>query len=347
MGALRSRRLSSIMASRRWIDGKGPMQAHRFYAAFGAALGCLLAATAPSHAQAIRDDFSGPQLSAKNWFVCHRAENEFAVVPVPGQEFTAATAVIRDRPGAARAGLPSSHGACADERGAYRPDGSQRAELWEADALHQPFGTEVWYQFAMYIDPSVSPRHGHLVIGQWKQRGGNSPFVAQRFRGRSFTITVEQDNRSPGRDPGKAQCRVQVASDAAGAPDGATPAPSAGHGEIDPVHGLLPASRPERPQGCATDLTVERFSPLPDPFGRWTVMRYHIKATAAGDGFVEVWADGRPIVKVTGRIGFEADKANADQYFKFGPYREPAEGSIQAMLARFRRGPTLADVAGD
>jgi hypothetical protein len=205
----------------------------------------------------------------------------------------------------------------------------------------------------MFIDPSVSPRHGHLVIGQWKQRGGNSPFVAQRFRGRSFTITVEQDDRSPGRAPDRAQCRVLVASDREEAQPGppvlagAGALPSAPHGEIDRVRALAPASPAQRLPGCATDLTVERFGPLPSPFGRWTTMRYRIKATAAGDGLLEVWADGRPVVRVTGRFGYAADRESADQYFKFGPYREPAEGSIYAMIARFRRGATLDDVARD
>ncbi len=329
------------------------MRAHRLSRALTAAFSCMLLAGSFARAQGIRDDFHGARLSSETWFVCHRDENEFTIVPVPDQGFSAAKALVRGRASVARPGVSAAHTACADERGAYTRDGAQRAELWEEDALHQPFGTEVWYQFAMYIDPSIASRHRHLVIGQWKQRGGNSPFVAQRFRGRTFTITIEQDNRSPARDPGKTQCRVVVASERDERPSKlalvarAGAMPSTDPSDADPVQGLAPASWLDRPQGCATDISVQRFGPLPDPFGRWTVMRYHIKATADGDGLLEVWADGRPIVKVTGRIGFAADRETADQYFKFGPYREPAEGSIYAMLARFRRGPTLDDVAHD
>ncbi|HEX2556033.1 MAG TPA: heparin lyase I family protein [Microvirga sp.] len=324
--------------------------AHRCGRLPAAAFGALLAAS-PAQAQAIRDDFAGPRLSSETWFVCHRDENGFTIVPVPERGFNAARAEIRDRPSPARPGASGAHAACADERGHYRRDAAQRAELWEEDALHLPVGTEVWYGFAMYIDPAVPPRHGHLVIGQWKQRGGNSPFVAQRFRGRSFTITIEQDDRSPGRRPDRTQCRILVASDrdepGPRAAAGAGTLPSAAHGEADPVPVLAPPSSLQRLPGCATDLRVERFGPLPNPFGRWTTMRYRIKATAADDGLLEVWADGQPIVKVTGRFGYAADRDGADQYFKFGPYREPAEGSLYAMIARFRRGPGLEDVSGD
>jgi hypothetical protein len=88
---------------------------------------------------------------------------------------------------------------------------------------------------------------------------------------------------------------------------------------------------------------IEALGTLPIPFNRWTEMIYHIKATADQNGLLEVWADGRAIVRVTGRIGYRTSES-ATQYFKFGPYRDYEPHSAFAMLARYRRGPTRTAV---
>jgi hypothetical protein len=99
---------------------------------------------------------------------------------------------------------------------------------------------------------------------------------------------------------------------------------------------------PRQSQPCA-DLKIESFGMLPVPFGRWTEMIYHIRATADHNGLLEVWADGRAIVRVTGRIGYRTN-GSASQYFKFGPYRDHEPQSTFAMLAKYRRGPTRAAI---
>jgi hypothetical protein len=308
---------------------------------------------------AIRDDFTGSEISRQNWFVCERDENEFSLVTAPGGGFQALRTQVRPRPDLAMFALQSGHSGCANEAGEYQPGGDERAELWEADPIQLKLGTEVWYRFSMYVDPAVPKTHGRLVIGQWKQTGGLSPIIAQRFNGRVFTITTEQDNRSEDRDPRDTQCRIVIAADAsAPKPVGSSnphfkllpgvtttdAAPSLGHDAFEVTHGMPDGPALASTKGCVSDLKVEALAPLPSLFGRWTELRYHIKATAEGNGFLNFWADGVPIVRVTGRIGFAAGRESAEQYFKFGPYRDQGAMPVHAMIARFRRGPSEKDV---
>jgi hypothetical protein len=60
-------------------------------------------------------------------------------------------------------------------------------------------------------------------------------------------------------------------------------------------------------------------------------------------GALEVWANGQPIVRVTGRIGYRTGP-KAYQYFKFGPYRDPEPYSTYSMISNYRRGPPRASV---
>jgi len=113
---------------------------------------------------------------------------------------------------------------------------------------------------------------------------------------------------------------------------------SDGHDRLDIPYDGATGSSP-----CATDIRIGSFRNLPNVFGRWTVMMYHLRASVDGDGILEVWANGLPIVSVSGRIGFR-DHCTGRQYFKFGPYRDHVAYSTYAMLAKFARGPTRADV---
>jgi hypothetical protein len=336
----------------------------RAFPVAGLFLACPLVYGDPAGAETVRDDFAGAEISRQFWYGCKREENQFDVVKAPGQNFRAVKMVVFPRPALATLGLLLRHVACADENGDYRPGNDERAEMWEADAIRLKAGTEVWYQFAMFIDPRVRSEHGRLVIGQWKQSGGHSPFVAQRFSGPAFTITVEQDNRAPGHDPQNTECRIVVAADAAATkPVGSSDPhfsraqrvfslrrfpptiPSLGHDAFDIVHGKPPLDVTlAEAKDCRSDLDVRPLGVLPNPFGRWTTMRYHLRATADESGILEVWADGKPIVKVTGRIGFGRDRDTAHQYFKFGPYRDHAPTEIHALMAQYRRAGRAEDL---
>ena len=314
----------------------------------------------PSQAQTLRDDFAGPGFSTDIWYPCFRDENALSIVPIPEGDFNAAMLLVNPRKDIDSIALRPLHSGCRQQIGIYyhRGNDEERAELWEADSKHLKFGTEVWYRFSMYIDPTIPRSDGNrLVIGEWKEDGGHSPMVAQRFVNRHFTITIEQDNDTPARMKGDDDCRILVAHDE-GLPtsgftdlvggtglysasvslqDGSLIA-SGGHDHIDVASGGAIGPSP-----CAAGIKIKSFRNLPDVFGRWTLMMYHLRASVDGDGILEVWANGLPIVRVTGRIGFR-DHRTGRQYFKFGPYRDHVAYSTYAMLAKFARGPTRADV---
>lgn len=144
-------------------------------------------------------------------------------------------------------------------------DGSDRAELAEAEAVRLPFGQEVWYGFSMRIGP-IPADGNRIVIGQWHQEGPGSPFVAQRFRDGRFHITVQDG-----------ACRTWIAWQRGAAP-----------GKRKPCR-----------------VTVERFAALPAADSGWIDMVYRIRADAGGAGLVEVWANGEKIARATGAIGYE------------------------------------------
>jgi len=311
---------------------------------------------------AVKDDFAGRSFSA-NWFVCHRDESSFAVIAVPGQSFRAARMTVNHRLELGFIEL-AGHERCRPEDGGPYDVRifDERAEIWEADALKLPFGTEIWYRFDMWIDPAIpADDDNRLVIGQWKEDGSRSPIVAQRFVDRRFTIDVEQDNDDPATAyAGNTDCRIYIAHDspfaALASAVGVTPsylggaleahagffAGSMAHDPQDTVHAALPASESSLPT-CAREISVTPHNLLPDVFGRWTRMLYHMKATADASGRLEVWADDQPIVTVTGRIGFRDHRLD-QQYFKFGPYRDHAPYATVSMLANYARGSTRKDV---
>ena len=180
-------------------------------------------------------------------------------------------------------------------------DGSDRAELAEADGVHLPAGQEVWYGFSMRIGP-IPADGNRVVIGQWHHAEVGSPFVAQRFRDGIFHITVQDET-----------CRAWIAWQSGG--------------------------QPPDDRGCR--IRVERFADLPRADSGWIDMVYRIRAGPDGDGLVQVWANGRPIVRAAGAIGY---RGMSVQFFKFGPYRDPAPYPTTAYLDSFRRGDGFAQV---
>jgi hypothetical protein len=331
----------------------------------------LALASGPGAAQSptfavVTDEFTGDQISPERWLPCRRDENDFRIVRVPERDFNAVEAVLRPRQDLSMVALLMRHPGCRNDGMAYRPEeGDERAELWEADAIRLPFGTEVWYRFAMFVDPAVPRSVGRFVIGQWKQSNsatGDSPLLAQRFNGRVFSITVEQDNRDPDRHPEDTQCRIFVAADRNGvtrldtseghsllpaprasSPTGLADLPSVAHDETGVAHG--PTERVggvELPKPCRRDVKVETFAHLPDAFGHWVTMLYHLHLNG-GSSLIEIWAEGQPIARVSGRIGFEP-RGPGKQYFKFGPYRNHESFTTFAQLAHYARGFRREDV---
>ncbi len=181
-------------------------------------------------------------------------------------------------------------------------DGSDRAELAEAEAVRLSAGQEVWYGFSMQIAGPIPADGNRIVIGQWHQEGPGSPFVAQRFRNGIFHITVQDG-----------LCRLRIAWQAGGGPG--------------------------RARDCR--VAVERFAELPASDSGWIDMVYRIRSGPGGDGLVEVWANGRRVARASGAIGYEG---MTRQFFKFGPYRDPAAYPTTVYLDSFRRGGSYAEV---
>ena len=315
-------------------------------------------------AQTITDEFTH-ELPA-HWFVCNREENGFSFGVLPGENRAAMTATVRPRMDLLTVGLLVRHKGCRDDDGHYVPDSrNERAELWEADPVWLPVGTDIWYRYDMFIDGSIPTNAGRVVIGQWKQNnapGNASPVLAQRFSGRTFIVTIEQDNDDPGRNPMDTQCRIVVAAQASSAnPPGAGTAhgllalsladlggpkiTSFGHDLSDvsnSVDGRLSAV-----PGCARDVSVATYNPLPDPFNNWTTMVYHLRIGADGSGLVEIWANGKKISRTTGRVGFRAPPTGGKQYFKFGPYRDHASYVTMTRLSHYMRSASRQEIDPD
>jgi hypothetical protein len=331
-------------------------------ATFGLVATLLAAPPAAAQFAPIRDDFEGQGLSPANWFVCERDENNFSIIPAPKGDFRSARMDVKPRfdLGLYAGMFVFAHAECRKAPGGdYVREGyDERAEIWEADSATLEFGTEAWYRFAMYIDPNIPENDvNRLVVGQWKQSGGHSPILAQRFKGRKFTITIEQDFDAPLAYRGVDECRLLIGHErdypastsaavdwprttwlAAPETSGGLLTAAVAHSKSDSVRSDAARARP-----CAKDITVTPLGLLPSPFGTWVTMVYRLKGAPDGTGLVEVWADGQPIARVSGRIGFR-DGVNKAQVFKYGPYRNHVRYSSHALLARFARGATRADI---
>lgn len=222
----------------------------------------------------------------------------------------------------------------------YTPDEKQRAEIWESFDLGPKFGDDLFYGFSMWIDRDSAPLgdETRLVIGQWKAPIDDSPFVAQRFTGGHYHVTLDVDAAEKDPATGKAYgCKLLLAYEADMPIDGLTsPAP------------LGLATRCEAKQGGpavaltpAHTISVERFAYLPPPYNRWTDLVFRVKGGAKG--VVEIWANGVKIARAVGYVGHEGAMGQP-QYFKFGPYRDPAGFATTVYLDNLARGRRFNDV---
>lgn len=212
----------------------------------------------------------------------------------------------------------------------------QRNELWLQESLWDAADADTWYGFSFRISGDI-PATGAVrwVIGQWKEENSRfSPFLAQRFDNGVFRITV-QDN----------DCMVRIAQ-APGDPDRqrmmGPPVgriATAGRSTADMELGRTMLG----PCGNSIRVTPgETMGMLPSPTEGWVDMVYRVRRGRAGQGLVEVWANGRSVVSVTGSIG--NDGTGPRSYFKIGMYRDVTLGSATMHFDNFRRGTSRAAV---
>ncbi|MBK8158128.1 MAG: heparin lyase I family protein [Rhodospirillaceae bacterium] len=216
----------------------------------------------------------------------------------------------------------------------YTPDEKERAEIWESFEFGPRFGDDLYYGFSMWIDRASAPKgdNTRLVIGQWKAPIDDSPFVAQRFTGGLYHVTLDVDAAQSDPDTGRPYgCKLLLAFEADMADATlATPA------RCEPKFGgPLMSLTPARP------IAIERLAYLPTPFGQWTDLVFRVKG--GENGAVEVWANGNKIARAVGFIGHHG-ATGQPQYFKFGPYRDPAAYATTVYLDNLARGASFAAV---
>jgi hypothetical protein len=234
-----------------------------------------------------------------------------------------------------------------------RPDQdgcSERAEVWERPEVLARYDRTLWYAFSMKLDdPPPSAEHRYMVA-QWKRailpkaEGDYSPFLGLRIIRGQFALTIDSDAMAS---------RSRTASDQPLACAGGA-APAMQRARAKQTRLLIAASADADPAvfreygACAPDIHVtDRGGKLPRLESRWMDFVFKVKPGPRGDGEIEVFADGRWIVSVKGRIGHEGPGLGPTQYFKFGPYRDGGRTDTwRVFYDDFRRGPACADVAG-
>ncbi len=230
----------------------------------------------------------------------------------------------------------------------YWNDDAERAELWEDKDQNPPFGEgdAIYYGFSMWVEGKGVPRgdFNRLVLGQWKAtcRSGcdSSPFLAQRLTGRFYHITLDVDAKvEPGGAPmpGPRTCKILLAF--------SKDAPST----FEPLLALdRPAqceSRLQWPKNALKpvepiEITRERY--LPNPLDAWTDLVFRVEGGKT-DGIIQVWAQGQLIATARGWIGHR-NSEGMKQYFKFGPYRDPAGYRLTVYLDNLARGESFDEV---
>lgn len=224
---------------------------------------------------------------------------------------------------------------------------SERAEIWELTKLRAPYTEGVWYGFAVkFGDPVPQDDHRYL-IAQWKREidpgaeGDFSPFLALRlFRGKLFA-TVETNLLSA------------VSEGKAGETAACGPGETAAwlRADTNQTRALVATDANFRREdgalfhACVEGIkVVDHGNKLPDPKSGWIDFAIYTKPGPDGTGRIELFANGKWIVSVTGHIGHGDKGLGKHQYFKFGPYRAGAPNPWTLYYDDFRRSPACADV---
>lgn len=227
---------------------------------------------------------------------------------------------------------------------------SERAEIWEKPELRVPYDQGVWYGFAIkFADPIPQDDHRYL-IAQWKREiepgadGDFSPFLALRLRQGKLFATVETNFIAPN------AAAVSASAGTCGA--GLTPVWL--RPETNQMRALVStdptwtAEDGELYADCTSDISVVTHgNPLPSPSSGWIDFAIYTLPGPDGSGRIEIFANSKPVVTVTGHIGHADKGLGANQYFKFGPYRAAHTNEWTLYYDDFRRSSVCSDVLKD
>ena len=227
---------------------------------------------------------------------------------------------------------------------------SERAEIWEKSELRVPYDQGVWYGFAVkFGDPILIDDHRY-VFAQWKREiepgaeGDFSPFLALRMRYGKLFATVETNYVMP---------LVNIAQNGVSG-CGAGGVPVWFRPETNQMRALVATDAAWQPddndrfEGCTTAIkVVDHGNKLPRSMTGWIEFAVYTKPGPDGTGHIEIFANGKPIVTVTGHIGHADRGLGKNQYFKFGPYRAGHINDWTLYYDNFKRSPRCADVLGE
>jgi hypothetical protein len=196
----------------------------------------------------------------------------------------------------------------------------QRQELRPQNAHLHGMSAPYVYSIRFRMPATIEDKTNSIrwVTAQWKHEPTSkryeeefgadwapSPFLAQRFDDGVLHITVQDEN-----------CRCIVAS-----------APGTNYTWQDGRAQHCISTKPGDPPktACTPDLAVKYGEDpiLTSPRGKWVEMTYRVEAGRAGKSHIDITQDGRFIVRVTGKIGYDVDVGQESlTKFKFGAYRD-------------------------
>ena len=298
-----------------------------------AAAALFLAAACPAE---VFDGFDGEAVDAARWKPVPAGARHQVVAPTPEHASRAAAIWIEPddvETDVAKLLAEEPRRDCLPELPALP---IQRSELRLRDETG--FGEARWYGFRFRIDGEWETIGStRFVIGQWKQSESCwSPFLAQRFDNGVFHVTVEDE-----------ECRATIAK-AAGDPEALGWPRLAGDDEsryfatdaAGDLRGVAVEWSANPGVRCTARIRLDPPLPpeLPSAAGRWVSMAYLVRGGFDGSARIEVWAEGKPIVAVTGHIG--EGQAGRREQFKFGLYRNQMKLRTTMTFDSFRRGAT-------
>ena len=195
-----------------------------------------------------------------------------------------------------------------------------------------------WYAIRFKMKGDI-PTCGSVrwVNAQWKYKDKDwdesldpSPFLAQRYDNGILHLTVQNGH-----------CRCMVAK-APGDPDrddekvpmsiGESVPDDADLTEVSPLGCMWSKEGKGDGDPCCPDTKnfslwakrAEDLLELPDPKKDWVRMAYWIKGAKGPNRTIDVWADGRFVVRIKGMIGYPGGNPQMVK-FKFGAYRDKFE----------------------
>ncbi|MTH77892.1 hypothetical protein GL286_09155 [Paracoccus aestuariivivens] len=218
---------------------------------------------------------------------------------------------------------------------------SERAEIWERTALRVPYDHGAWYAFALRFAKHIPQDDHRYVMAQWKREigpdadGDFSPFLALRMRSGVMFATVETNFVAP---PASAPRPADGICPEGWAPVWLRPETRQMRVLVAEAPDLSTKIVPEFDH-CTDQVQVVGPAVLPSAEAEWHDYAFFTKPGPNGDGLIHIVADGALVATATGRIGHDDIGLGANQYFKFGPYRDAGKGEWTLFYDNFTRSP--------